>query len=51
MMSTVKPMPIIQKSCAKRTSILEPDLDGRWESAMAKLGINLHMLSGDAGRA
>ena len=28
-----------------------PDLDGRWESAMAKLGINLHMLSGDAGRA
>ncbi len=31
--------------------IFGPDLDGRWESAMAKLGINLHMLSGDAGRA
>jgi putative transcriptional regulator len=28
-----------------------PDLDGRWKSAMAKLGVNLHMLSGDAGRA
>ena len=28
-----------------------PDLDGRWKSAMAKLGVNLHMLSGEAGRA
>jgi putative transcriptional regulator len=31
--------------------IFGPDLVERWESAMAKLGINLHMLSGDAGRA
>ena len=31
--------------------IFGPDLGGRWESAMAKLGITLHMLSGDAGRA
>ncbi len=31
--------------------IFGPDLDGRWESAMAKLGIDLNMLSGEAGRA
>jgi putative transcriptional regulator len=31
--------------------VFGPDLEGRWESALAKLGINLHMLSGDSGRA
>jgi len=31
--------------------IFGPSLDDRWEAAMAKLGININMLSGDAGHA
>jgi len=31
--------------------VFDKDLDGKWERAMAKLGIDLHMLSGNAGHA
>lgn len=31
--------------------LFDADLDGKWERALAKLGIHPHMLSGDAGHA
>jgi putative transcriptional regulator len=31
--------------------VFDDDLDGKWERAIAKLGIRLPMLSGDAGHA
>ncbi|MEQ8965083.1 MAG: YqgE/AlgH family protein [Azospirillaceae bacterium] len=36
---------------ADRDLIFDPDLDSKWERALAKLGISPSMLSGDAGHA
>ena len=36
---------------ADEALIFDPDLDGKWEGAIAKLGFDMTMLSGDAGHA
>ena len=36
---------------ADEALIFDPDLEGKWEQAIAKLGFDMTMLSGDAGHA
>ncbi|MFV3128288.1 YqgE/AlgH family protein [Niveispirillum sp. KHB5.9] len=36
---------------ADSSILFDPELDGKWEKALAKLGINLSMLSADIGHA
>lgn len=36
---------------ADESLVFDPDVDDRWERAMGTLGINIDMLSGDAGHA